>query len=55
DRWGEVLYKSDKLEEPWDGNYKGVPCQMDAYVYEVQITSFNDKLYKFSGTVNLIR
>ncbi|NUM32041.1 MAG: gliding motility-associated C-terminal domain-containing protein [Bacteroidetes bacterium] len=44
DRWGEVLYKSDKLEEPWDGNYKGVPCQMDAYVYCVCVSG---KYYKF--------
>ncbi|MCC6722552.1 MAG: T9SS type B sorting domain-containing protein, partial [Bacteroidia bacterium] len=55
DRWGEVLYKSDKLEEPWDGTYKSVPCQMDAYVYEVQVTNFNGKLFKYSGTVILVR
>jgi gliding motility-associated-like protein len=55
DRWGEKLYESHKLEEPWDGKYKGELVQMDAYVYEVQVTSFSKKLYKFSGTVLLVR
>lgn len=54
-RWGEKLYESDKLEEPWDGKFKGELVQMDAYVYEVQVTSFSKKLYKFSGTVLLVR
>ena len=54
-RWGEIVFESDKLEEPWDGNYKGELCQMDAYVYEVQVTNFLGKLFKYSGTVTLAR
>jgi len=54
-RWGERLYESQKLEEPWDGFYNGEMCQMDTYVYEVRVTSFTNKLYKYSGTVTLIR
>jgi len=54
-RWGERLFESDKLEDAWDGNYQSAPCQMDVYVYEVQVTSFVDKLYKYSGTVTLLR
>lgn len=54
-RWGEKLYESTKLDEPWDGTYNGDMCQMDTYVYEVKVTSFNNKLYKYSGTVTLIR
>ena len=54
-RWGEKLYESHKLDEPWDGKYKGELVQMDAYVFEVQVTSFSKKLYKYSGTVILVR
>lgn len=54
-RWGEKLYESTKLEEPWDGIYNGQPCQMDAYVYQVNITSFSGELYKYNGTVILMR
>ena len=55
DRWGEKLYESHDLSKPWDGTYKGDMVQMDAYVYEVQVTSFSKKLYKYSGTVLLVR
>ena len=54
-RWGEKLYESHKLDEPWDGKYKGELVEMDAYVFEVQLTSFSKKLYKYSGTVILVR
>ena len=54
-RWGEILYKSDRLDEPWDGMYNGEPCPLDAYVYEVRVTDFVDKLYKYSGTVILAK
>ena len=54
-RWGERLYQSNKLEEPWDGYYNGELCQMDAYVYQVNITSFSGELYKYNGTVILLR
>lgn len=54
-RWGEKLYESDRLDQPWDGKYKGDICQMDAYVYQVNVTSFSGELYKYNGTVTLIR
>ncbi|MCB9252739.1 MAG: gliding motility-associated C-terminal domain-containing protein [Flavobacteriales bacterium] len=54
-RWGEKLYESTKLEEPWDGYYNGELCQMDAYVYQVNVTSFSGELYKYNGTVILLR
>jgi gliding motility-associated-like protein len=54
-RWGEKLYESTELDRPWDGKYKGELCQMDAYVYQVNVTSFSGELYKYNGTVILAR
>lgn len=54
-RWGEKLYESTELDKPWDGKFKGELCQMDAYVYHVNITSFSGELYKYNGTVILAR
>ena len=54
-RWGERLYESNELDKPWDGKYKGEICQMDAYVYQVNVTSFSGELYKYNGTVTLVR
>ncbi len=54
-RWGEEVYRSNNINEGWDGNYKGVEAQQDVYVYRVIITSLEGKEYEFSGTVTLLR
>jgi len=54
-RWGERMFESDKLEDSWNGMYKNEICQMDVYVYEVRVTSFIGKEYRYSGTVSLMR
>ncbi len=54
-RWGEKLYEATTLDKPWNGTYKNEPCQMDAYVYQVNVTSFSGDLYKYNGTVILAR
>jgi gliding motility-associated-like protein len=55
DRWGEQVYQSNKLEEGWDGLYKGAPAQQDVYVYRVDVISNSDKDYSFYGTITLLR
>jgi PKD repeat protein len=71
DDWGNLLWESSALDdygrptEAWDGTFKGVPVQQDAYVWKVDATYYNEglwegKLYpngkiKRSGTVTVIR
>ena len=40
DKWGELLWETDKISEwqPvewWDGTYQGKPCQQGAYVWKI--------------------
>ncbi|WP_372754681.1 immunoglobulin domain-containing protein [Labilibaculum sp.] len=53
DRWGELLYKTDSVDQDsgWDGMYKGKLCPAGAYVYIVFI---NGELTN-KGTFMLIR
>lgn len=53
DRWGEVIFESDRPEKQWDGNYKGQPVQQGTYVYQVY-TKGTDKRSR-TGSVTLIR
>ena len=32
-RWGEVIYATDNLEDRWDGSYKGLKVQPGVYPY----------------------
>ena len=55
DRWGEILFQTTEKDEQWNGTYKGVLAQQDVYAYQLKVTTLNDELYTYSGTVTLIR
>jgi gliding motility-associated-like protein len=56
-RWGQQVFYSNKAEEGWNGriNNTGAECPQDVYIYQVNATSFNGKLYKYSGSITLLR
>jgi gliding motility-associated-like protein len=57
DRWGNLIYKTDSIDKPWDGkaNMGNQLAQEDVYVYVVKITNFKLEKHNFRGTVTLIR
>ncbi|OYU95896.1 MAG: hypothetical protein CFE21_05635, partial [Bacteroidetes bacterium B1(2017)] len=62
-RWGQMVYKAymtDKTYDPnegWDGKdfTTGKECQQDAYIYQVNATSFSGKKFTYSGSITLLR
>jgi gliding motility-associated-like protein len=54
-RWGEILWESKNPLEKWDGTYQGSPAQAGVYAYHLDVISWSDEPYKYSGTVTLIR
>lgn len=55
DRWGEEVYQSDDAKEGWDGTFRGEPVPQDVYVYLVEVVSIHEKVYRYSGTLTLLR
>lgn len=55
DRWGENLFTSTKLNEPWDGTYKGKECKSDVYVWKLNVTLPGGKKETKTGHVTLLR
>ncbi|MGB3947423.1 MAG: PKD domain-containing protein [Bacteroidia bacterium] len=57
DRWGNLVYKTDDLNKPWDGKVKNgaEPAQTDVYIYSINLSNFKNEIYKYKGTVTLIR
>jgi gliding motility-associated-like protein len=53
--WGEVIFMSDKQSLGWDGQYKGVDQAVGVYVYTIIGTTEDDKEYKLSGDITLLR
>ncbi|MCB0488737.1 MAG: gliding motility-associated C-terminal domain-containing protein [Cyclobacteriaceae bacterium] len=54
-RWGELMFATDKKNEPWDGTFNGKPAPEDAYIWSAQVTDLAGRSYKASGTVALLR
>ncbi|MFM7014872.1 MAG: gliding motility-associated C-terminal domain-containing protein, partial [Bacteroidota bacterium] len=56
-RWGEKIYISDNLENPWDGTFwnKGDKCPEDVYVYLFDVVSEDNEHHKYTGRVSLIK
>lgn len=42
-RWGQLLFETNDINVGWDGNYNGVPQNMETYVYQVSVETFIDK------------
>lgn len=55
DRWGELIFTSDKIRFRWDGKYKGALVQDGVYVYKVNAISINGDVKKITGHVNVLR
>ncbi|HLV42789.1 MAG TPA: gliding motility-associated C-terminal domain-containing protein [Brumimicrobium sp.] len=54
-RWGNLVYETDQLNEGWDGYYKGELQNTGVYVYLLEVTFENGESVKESGDINLIR
>ncbi|MBM3919841.1 MAG: T9SS type B sorting domain-containing protein, partial [Sphingomonadales bacterium] len=54
-RWGEKMFQTNDINKGWDGMANGQECQSGVYVYHVEVISYEDKVYKFDGTITLLR
>jgi gliding motility-associated-like protein len=55
DRWGELLFETTKLDEGWDGTFRGKPCDPGVYVFYVEAVCFNKQPFTRKGNVTLMR
>lgn len=55
-RWGQLLFETDDLEQGWDGTFNGVQQNVETYVYQVSVQSYIDeKPTEKKGTFKLLR
>lgn len=54
-RWGELIFESNDINEGWNGYYKGTLSKQDSYVWQVEATCFGGRKILKSGSVTLIR
>jgi gliding motility-associated-like protein len=54
-RWGEMVFESNDPTFGWNGTYNGNNCQDGSYIWKLQFTWYDKKIYNTSGHVNLLR
>jgi gliding motility-associated-like protein len=55
-RWGELVFESNHVNDGWDGNFKNHPQEIGTYVYHVVATD-NETLQtiELKGNITLLR
>lgn len=56
-RFGQLVYNSDNIQETWNGKWlnDGEECPVAVYVYEAEVTDYNRKKHNLRGRITLIR
>ena len=54
-RWGELLFETNNINQGWDGYYRGKPAPQDAYVWKLKGEYVNGQKFSRVGDVTLIK
>ena len=54
-RWGEVIFKTNQLNEGWNGTYQNQICQQDVYTYTLEVKDVMKEMHRYIGHVTLLK
>ncbi len=54
-RWGQLMFETQRIGEGWDGIYRGKAQISDVYTWTVNAKGLDGVLYKLSGNALLLR
>jgi hypothetical protein len=59
-RWGEIVFETNDVNEGWDGNVnsntiKSTENVTDIFVYVIKLYDVNGDYHEYIGELNLIR
>lgn len=54
-RWGELIFQTSDINQPWDGTYKTKPLDVGVYTYYISGEFLNNEVFKKTGSVTLVR
>jgi gliding motility-associated-like protein len=54
-RFGNLIFTSNNVQDSWDGNYKGSPAPEGVYTYRIKAVGFDGGVMQRNGTITLIR
>ena len=54
-KWGSLIFRTQNLEDGWDGTFNGVRSPVSAYAYKCTYATFDGERKTVVGTVTLLR
>jgi trimeric autotransporter adhesin len=54
-QWGQKIFETSDINEPWYGRYNGQTVQQGVYTYLITVTGVNGNVINRTGTVMVIR
>ena len=54
-RWGELIFTSDNVDNQWDGTYQGTKVLPGTYVYNISASGHYDKEFHKEGTISIVK
>ncbi|MGV3629621.1 MAG: gliding motility-associated C-terminal domain-containing protein [Bacteroidota bacterium] len=55
DRWGELIYTMDSMDDSWDGRYLGKLCQDGTYTWKITYSDMSGEYKTITGHINLLK
>ncbi len=53
-RWGELVFKTNNYDHPWDGKLSSGPIQTDTYVYRIVLKDLHGLEHTYVGDVSVV-
>ena len=55
-RWGEELYRTEDVNQGWDGTYNGEVVSNGVYLYSIRFITTEDGAYQtVKGLIHVVR
>jgi gliding motility-associated-like protein len=54
-RWGELLFESNSLQNSWDGTFRNKKCPMGVYYFQLKAKGLDGKKVEKTGNVSVLR
>lgn len=59
DRWGELVFESNSIDDGWDGKFRGTNASIGVYVWIIKATDIEGNILLYqnatSGNLTLLR
>lgn len=54
-RWGQLIFESNRQDYQWDGTYHGYKAPIGSYVYSIDSTGYYHDSFHKEGTVSIVK